>query len=461
MDHTQDINKLRQDFSWQGLIVFALPVILLNLWLGVYQMIDSAISSSLINTNALAAIDVCYPILSIEEGVAAMLGAGACAIIGKKLGEGRSEEARENLTTIVALAFIFGIIYEIFVYIFRTPILGMLGATKILMPYCDTYVRVHVFFGAFYLVQTMFQLILVVGGKPGRAFAMTVLAGAVEIAAAFIFIKFFGLGIAGSALGAGCGMTASCIGSVLALRDKKFELHYGKFSFSWGLLGESCWLGLADLFMSAALGLITALYNIVSIRYFGEDGCAAITILLYCQWIFAAGMYGYTKGIGPIISYDVGERNGGKIRRYMKTSFICIGVLSVVLFILPNVLKVPLTNLYTAPNTPVWKMAVAGFFPFSIQFLFYGVNTLITQFFTSANDGKRATLLATVRTIVLPIVLLLVLPNLVGGSVIWYISALQEVITFVLALILFVNGRRDFVFDEADGEIQKAEVSVH
>lgn len=79
MSETRDINKLSRDFSWWGLLIFALPIIGLNVWLGIYQMIDTAISSSLINTNALAAIDVCYPVLSIEEGIAAMLGAGACA----------------------------------------------------------------------------------------------------------------------------------------------------------------------------------------------------------------------------------------------------------------------------------------------------------------------------------------------------------------------------------------------
>lgn len=41
-----------------------------------------------------------------------------------------------------------------------------MAPAPVLMPYCDTYIKVHVFFGALYLVQTMFQLILVVGGKP-------------------------------------------------------------------------------------------------------------------------------------------------------------------------------------------------------------------------------------------------------------------------------------------------------
>lgn len=60
-----DENKLKRDFNWKTLLLFAVPTIALNLWLGVYQLINSAISSSMINTDALAAIDICYPILSV------------------------------------------------------------------------------------------------------------------------------------------------------------------------------------------------------------------------------------------------------------------------------------------------------------------------------------------------------------------------------------------------------------
>lgn len=442
MEETLEVNKLKKDFKWWSLIGFAIPSILLNLWLGIYQMINSAISSSLINTNALAAIDICYPILSVEEAVAAMLGAGGCAIIGKKLGEGKTKEARSNLTTIVAFAVIFGAVYMAVVVLLKEPILKMLGATDVLMPYCDIYVNVHVFFGIFYLLQCMFQLLLIVGGKPGVGLAMTVVAGVVEIATAYLFIGVFDLGIAGSALGAGCGMAVSAIGSVIALVGKKNELHYGKFSFSLKLIGESCWLGLADMFSGVALGMITALFNIVSIKYYGEDGCAAISILLYSQWLFASGLYGYGKGVGPVLSYNYGEKNVTNLKKYLKISFICEGVLSIVIFLLANGLKGLVVGMYTDAGSNVYKMAIAGVLPFAIQFIVYGMNSVINTTLTSVNDGVRATILAVVRTIVLPIVLLLFLPMVLGGKAIWIINTSAEILSFFLALFLFWNGRK-------------------
>lgn len=118
-DKTMDENKLKRDFNWKTLLLFAVPTIALNLWLGVYQLINSAISSSMINTDALAAIDICYPILSVEEGLAAMLGAGACAVIGKKLGEGKIKEACSNLTIVTLFGAIITAVYLALVFVFR------------------------------------------------------------------------------------------------------------------------------------------------------------------------------------------------------------------------------------------------------------------------------------------------------------------------------------------------------
>ena len=104
MEEIMDESKLKRDFNWRTLLLFAAPSMLLNLWLGVYQLINSAISSSMIHTDALASIDICYPILAIEEGLAAMLGAGICAIVGKKLGQGKQKEACSDLTTMLLLS---------------------------------------------------------------------------------------------------------------------------------------------------------------------------------------------------------------------------------------------------------------------------------------------------------------------------------------------------------------------
>lgn len=447
MDEVMDESKLKRDFNWKTLLMFAAPSMLLNLWLGVYQLINSAISSSLINTDALASIDICYPILAIEEGLAAMLGAGICAIVGKKLGEGKKKEACSNLSTMLLFGVVVTAIYLAVVFIFKVPILRTLGATERLMPYCEDYVNVHVFFGIFYMIQMAFQLILVVAGKPGIGCALTVIAGVAEIVAAYLFIGIFNLGITGSALGAGCGMLVAAIGSIIVMCNSKQELHFGKPGLQIKLIGKTCWLGFADLIQSGALGLITALYNIVSIKYYGEDGCAAITILLYSQWLFASSLYGYGKGIGPVISYNLGEKRFDKIKKYIKIGSITVMIFSVAIFGIACLVAKPVISMYCEPGSAVFEMTNNVFWIFSLNYLLYGIGTMATTVFVSLNDGVRGTILATFRAVVFPILLLICLPFVIGGFSIWITMPVSEVLSVVLAFILLWTDRKNLKFE--------------
>ena len=449
MNEKIDESRLKKDFNWRTLLFFAVPSMLLNLWLGVYQLINSAISSSMINTDALAAIDICYPILSVEEGLAAMLGAGICAVVGKKLGEGKNKEACSALSTMLLFGIFVTAIYLAVVFAFKVPVLETLGATERLMPYCEEYVNVHIFFGVFYMIQIAFQLILVVAGKPGIGCALTVVAGVVEILTAYLFIGVCNLGIVGSALGAGCGMLVAAIGSIIILCNKNEALHFGIPKLQFRLIGRTCWLGVADLIQSAALGIITALYNIVSIKYFGEDGCAAITILLYSQWLFASSLYGYGKGIGPVISYNLGEKRFDKIKKYLKIGSITISIFSVLIFVAACLLAKPIISMYCEPGTAVFELADDVFWIFSLNYLLYGIGTMITTIFVSLNDGMRGTVLATFRTVVFPMLLLIFLPQLIGGFAIWITMPISELLSVILAFILLWTDRKNLKFEEA------------
>ena len=59
--------------------------------------------------------------------------------------------------------------------------------------------------------------------------------------------------------------------------------------------------------MSSAV--TTFLFNIVMIKCLGEDGVAAITIILYVQILLKSAYLGFTSGAQPRISYNYGSKD--------------------------------------------------------------------------------------------------------------------------------------------------------
>ena len=60
--------------------------------------------------------------------------------------------------------------------------------------------------------------------------------------------------------------------------------------------------------------IVTFLFNIVMMRLAGEQGVAAITILLYGQFLFNAFYLGFSIGIGPIVGFQYGAGNKKELK---------------------------------------------------------------------------------------------------------------------------------------------------
>lgn len=57
---------------------------------------------------------------------------------------------------------------------------------------------------------------------------------------------------------------------------------------------------------SLSSAITTALFNLQMMATVGEKGVAAISAILYLQFVFVALLIGFTSGVAPIFSYNYG-----------------------------------------------------------------------------------------------------------------------------------------------------------
>ena len=82
-------NALARQYHTASLLRFALPNIVMMVFMSLYTIADGMFVSRLVGTLALSAINMSYPMNSLELAVGIMLASGGSAIIAKELGEGR------------------------------------------------------------------------------------------------------------------------------------------------------------------------------------------------------------------------------------------------------------------------------------------------------------------------------------------------------------------------------------
>ena len=123
-------NSLAKKFTLSSLLIFALPHMIMMLFMSLYTIVDGVFVSRYVGTTALSAINIVYPTALIQMSIAIMLATGGNAIIAKKMGIKNDKEARENFSLIILTEFLIGLLLSIFGNLFIDPLISLLGATE-------------------------------------------------------------------------------------------------------------------------------------------------------------------------------------------------------------------------------------------------------------------------------------------------------------------------------------------
>ena len=79
------------------LVKFTLPTMLMMAFTSLYTLVDGVVVSRFVGTDALSAINIVFPLITLISGVGFMFSTGGTAIVAKRMGEGRQADANSFL----------------------------------------------------------------------------------------------------------------------------------------------------------------------------------------------------------------------------------------------------------------------------------------------------------------------------------------------------------------------------
>lgn len=434
-------NSIAKDFKFFSLLRFALPTMVMMIFMSLYSIVDGIFISRLLGTNALSAANIVYPVISIVFAVGIMLSTGGSALIAKKLGEGKEREAREDFSFLTLVSFLFGIAILLIGNIFIEPIVRALGSTDALLPYCVDYLSVSLLLAPAAMLQMMFQTFFVTAGKPLIGLMLTISGGVANMILDYLFMGPFNMGISGAALATGIGELIPAVIGLFYFLFTRHSLYLTKPVVRFQVLKESCFNGSSEMVTNLSTAVVTYLFNITMLKFLGEPGVAAITIVLYGQFLFTALYMGFSMGVAPVISYNHGIQNLPLLKRIFKICIGFISISSILITIMALVSSPVIVEIFTPIGSATYDIAKTGFFLFSINYIFAGINIYSSSMFTAFSDGKVSALISFVRTFVLIVLNILLLPYLIGVNGVWLAVPAAEFMTLFLSVYLFYKKR--------------------
>ena len=437
--------QLSDHFTYQRLLHFCLPSIVMMIFTSIYGVVDGLFVSNFVGKIPFAAIILVMPFIMILGGFGFMIGTGGSALIAKTLGEGRHELANRYFSMLIIMTVILGFFLTTIGIVFARRVSILLGATDVMLDDCVIYLRTVLLFISPFMLQNVFQSFLVTAQKPHAGLIVTIIAGLTNMSLDALFIVVFRWGVAGAALATGI---SQCIGGllplILFLGKNDSLLHLVPTRLEWRPFFLSCTNGMSELMGNISSSIVSMLYNFQLLNYAGENGIAAYGVLMYVQFIFIAVFFGYTIGVGPVIGYHYGAGNHAELKNLLRKSLKLNIITGISMTILANLFAGALSRIFGGYDPELYARTKSAFHIFALSFLVCGINIFASAFFTALNNGLVSAVISFLRTLVFQVGSVLILPAFFGLTGIWLSNTFADLMAMLISIIFLAAMRKRY-----------------
>ncbi len=324
--------QLSDHFTYNKLLRFTMPSIIMMVFTSIYGVVDGFFVSNFAGKTAFASVNLIFPFIMILGGMGFMIGTGGTALVSLVLGTGDREKADRYFSMMVYLTLLLGIVLSVAGFLFTRPMASFLGATPEMMEDCVLYGRIVFCFITTFMLQNVFQSFLIAAERPKLGLLATISAGVTNMFLDALFVGVFRWSVAGAALATGI---SQCVGGMLPLlyfiRPNTSLLRLTPAKLEIKPILQACANGSSELMSNISASVVSMIYNFQLLKYVGENGVSAYSVLMYVQFIFIAIYIGYSIGASPIVSYHYGAGNDGELKNMFKKSVLLMAGTSIVL----------------------------------------------------------------------------------------------------------------------------------
>lgn len=316
MDQAKALNAKRdltQGSVVKKLLFFAVPLVVSNLIMQLYNIVDAIIVGQFVGKEALAAVGSSFPIMFFFNALFMGVSMGAGIIVSQYYGAKNKEGLKKAVSTTFTLSLIVGVAITLLGLLLSKPILSLLGTPENIIADSTSYLMI-IFAG------TLGGMIYVIGGGILRGMGdskwplyFLIISSIINAILATTFVVVLGWGVSGTALAT---VISQLISGILVLLRINYGGYDVKFSFRNMELDKNSAKSIIKLGLPSGIQMMTMSLGMMIIQSFsngfGSDFIAANNAMMRADGFAMLPM----QAIGMAITTFVGQNIGaGKLDR--------------------------------------------------------------------------------------------------------------------------------------------------
>lgn len=409
---------------------YSIPSVI-SMWMfTIYTMVDGIFIGKYVGPLGLAGVNITMPLINFTFAVGIMIAVGSSTMIAIHFGEGDWTAGNKIFTTATLSLAAFGIILSILITIFIDPIIHFLGGGGVLFPYVKDYMSVVILFCTCYMVGYALEIYIKVDGNPVYPAVCVMTGGIINIFLDYLFVVVYPYGIKGAAFATGMSQLTSTSMLLFYILFKTKKIKFIKLKYSFKDLLKISKIGFAEFLAEVSTGIAIFIFNIVIIKELGEKGVSAFGIIGYISSFVVMTMIGFSQGIQPIVSFNLGAKKYANVIKTLKISLLMIIATGIIFYGSINILSEKIISTFLN-DIETFKMTKYALTVYSFAYIINGLNIVTAGYFTAVKKVKISTTITILRGVILIGLFLIVLPKVFGTVGIWWSVPAAELVTLV------------------------------
>lgn len=424
----------------------SVPIMISMLVQALYNVVDG-IFVARYSADAFTAVSLVFPIQMLMIAVSTGLGVGINSLISRRLGEGRSEEARNAARNGIFLELCGFAVFCLFGLLAARPFMRVFTDQAVLQEMGGEYLRIVTVFSFGLFLAVVFERMMQATGNTVLSMSTQLLGAVINIILDPVMIFGLKMGVAGAAWATVIGQIGSMALGYFLNQTRNRELKFTVHGFRpegetiRGILS----VGFPSVIMQAISSVMNVLMNLILMPY-GNTAVNVLGVYFKLQSFIFMPVFGLSNGLVAIVGYNYGARLKARVYAAVKVALrlaMIIMLVGMVLFLLvPQVLL----SLFEAEGAgDLTSMGVIALRVISLSFLMAAAGITLSTVFQAVGKGMYSLIMSLCRQLVVLIPSAYLLSHWLGVNTVWWSFPIAEIISLLICLVLYRKVDREML----------------
>lgn len=424
------------------LVKLAVPTVIAQLVNMLYNIVDRIYIGHMpeVGAAALTGVGVCMPIILIISAFSCFTASGGAPRASISMGRGDIKTAEKLLGGCFSMQIIISLILTAVFSVFGRDILSAFGASENTLGYAADYMGIYALGTIFVELTLGLNAFITAEGNAKTAMLTVIIGAAANIILDPVFIFGLDMGVKGAALATVISQAISCVWVISFLSGKKSVLRLKKENLFPGakLILPCVALGASTFVMQASESVIAVCFNSSLLNYGGDIAVGAMTILTSVMQFAMLPMQGVAQGAQPILSFNFGAGNAGRVKKAFRLLLIVCLSYSFLLWGFIMLFPSAFASIF-ANNLSLVSYTADALRIYCAVLCLFGIQIACQMTFVSIGSAVCSIIVAVMRKFVLLIPLIYIMPHILSNKVnaVYAAEPVADVLAITFTVILF------------------------